>query len=147
MVGLCLCLPSGSAVAEPLRACIEPPKDNDLRRIRTRRAGLRHPGRWSDTWLPRRIIYVPAADSPGPANTGRVLRLCRSSLIYRSKPKYVRDTGAELILIILLVVGGIIYAIFASNPMSFDDLIELRFLPSRRRRRNPKSTTGVSPSP
>ncbi|HJV13604.1 MAG TPA: hypothetical protein VJ625_06895 [Propionibacteriaceae bacterium] len=52
-----------------------------------------------------------------------------------------------MILIILLVVGGIIYAIFASNPMSFDDLIELRFLPSRRRRRNPKGTTGVSPSP
>ena len=24
-----------------------------------------------------------------PANTGRVLRLCRSSLIYRSKPKSV----------------------------------------------------------
>ena len=43
-----------------------------------------------------------------------------------------RDTGAELILIILLA-GGIIYATFASNPMSFDDLIELRFLPSRRR--------------
>jgi hypothetical protein len=44
-----------------------------------------------------------------------------------------RDTGAELILIILLLAGGIIYATFASNPMSFDDLIELRFLPSRRR--------------
>jgi hypothetical protein len=54
-----------------------------------------------------------------------------------------RDIGAELILIILLVVGGIIYAIFASNPMSFDDLIELRFLPSRRRHRDPKSTTSV----
>jgi hypothetical protein len=36
-------------------------------------------------------------------------------------------------LIILLLAGGIIYATFASNPMSFDDLIELRFLPSRRR--------------
>jgi hypothetical protein len=48
-----------------------------------------------------------------------------------------RDTGAELILIILLL-GGIIYATFASNPMSFDDLIELRFLPSRRRHRDPE---------
>jgi hypothetical protein len=46
------------------------------------------------------------------------------------------DTGAELILIIILLAGGIIYATFASNPMSFDDLIELRFLPSRRRRRD-----------
>jgi hypothetical protein len=43
-----------------------------------------------------------------------------------------------LILIILLVAGGIIYATFASNPMSFDDLIELRFLPSRRRHRDPE---------
>jgi hypothetical protein len=43
-----------------------------------------------------------------------------------------------LILIILLLVGGIIYATFASNPMSFDDLIELRFLRSRRRRRDPE---------
>jgi hypothetical protein len=43
-----------------------------------------------------------------------------------------------LILIILLLAGGIIYAIFASNPMSFDDLIELRFLPSRRRHRDPE---------
>jgi hypothetical protein len=41
-----------------------------------------------------------------------------------------------LILIILLIAGGIIYAIFASNPMSFDDLIELRFLRSRRRQRD-----------
>jgi hypothetical protein len=41
-----------------------------------------------------------------------------------------------LILIILLFAGGIIYAIFASNPMSFDDLVELRFLPSRRRQRD-----------
>ena len=46
-------------------------------------------------------------------------------------------TGAELILILLLLAGGIIYATFASNPMSFDDLIELRFLPSRRRHRDP----------
>jgi hypothetical protein len=30
------------------------------------------------------------------------------------------------------------YATFASNPMSFDDLIELRFLPSRRRHRDPE---------
>jgi hypothetical protein len=28
---------------------------------------------------------------------------------------------------------ALFYATFASNPMSFDDLIELRFLPSRRR--------------
>ena len=48
------------------------------------------------------------------------------------------DTGAELILIILLLAGDIIYANFASNPMSFDDLIELRFLPSRRRHRDPE---------
>jgi hypothetical protein len=41
-------------------------------------------------------------------------------------------------LIILLLAGGIIYATFASNPMSFDDLIELRFLPSRRRHRDPE---------
>ena len=45
---------------------------------------------------------------------------------------------AQLILIILLLAGGIIYATFASNPMSFDDLIELRFLPSRRRQRDPE---------
>ena len=43
-----------------------------------------------------------------------------------------------MILIILLLAGGIIYATFASNPMSFDDLIELRFLPSRRRHRDPE---------
>ena len=43
-----------------------------------------------------------------------------------------------MILIILLVAGGLIYATFASNPMSFDDLIELRFLPSRRRHRDPE---------
>jgi hypothetical protein len=43
-----------------------------------------------------------------------------------------------LILIIILLAGGIIYATFASNPMSFDDLIELRFLPSRRRHRDPE---------
>ena len=41
-----------------------------------------------------------------------------------------------MILIVLLIAGGIIYATFASNPMSFDDLMELRFLPSRRRRRD-----------
>ena len=41
-----------------------------------------------------------------------------------------------MILIILLLAGGIIYATLASNPMSFDDLIELRFLPSRRRHRD-----------
>ena len=43
-----------------------------------------------------------------------------------------------MILIIILLAGGIIYATFASNPMSFDDLIELRFLPSRRRHRDPE---------
>jgi hypothetical protein len=43
-----------------------------------------------------------------------------------------------LILIIVLLAGGIIYATLASNPMSFDDLIELRFLPSRRRPRDPE---------
>jgi hypothetical protein len=43
-----------------------------------------------------------------------------------------------LILIILLLAGGIIYAIFACNPMSFDDLMELRFLPSRHRQRDPE---------
>ena len=43
-----------------------------------------------------------------------------------------------MILIIVLLAGGIIYATFASNPMSFDDLIELRFLPSRRRHRDPE---------
>jgi hypothetical protein len=41
-------------------------------------------------------------------------------------------------LIIVLLAGGLIYATLASNPMSFDDLIELRFLPSRRRPRNPE---------
>jgi hypothetical protein len=48
-----------------------------------------------------------------------------------------------LILIILLLAGGIIYATFASNPMSFDDLIDLRFLPSRRRHRD-RSTSSSS---
>ncbi|HKN45274.1 MAG TPA: hypothetical protein VJW23_15285 [Propionibacteriaceae bacterium] len=43
-----------------------------------------------------------------------------------------------MILIILLLAGGMIYATLASNPMSFDDLIELRFLPSRRRHRDPE---------
>ena len=43
-----------------------------------------------------------------------------------------------LIIIILLLAGGIIYVTFARNPMSFDDLIELRFLPSRRRHRDPE---------
>lgn len=46
---------------------------------------------------------------------------------------HTSETGAELILIILLLAGGIIYVTFARNPMSFDDLIDLRFLPSRRR--------------
>jgi hypothetical protein len=37
---------------------------------------------------------------------------------------------------IVLIVAGAIYATFATNPMSFDDLIEFRFLRSRRRRRD-----------
>ena len=41
-------------------------------------------------------------------------------------------------ILIFLLAAGIIYATFASNPMSFDDLIELRFLPSRRRHRDPE---------
>ena len=41
-----------------------------------------------------------------------------------------------MILIPLVLAAGIIYATFASSPMSFDDLIELRFLPSRRRPRD-----------
>ena len=36
---------------------------------------------------------------------------------------------------IVLIVAGVIYATFATNPMSFDDLIEFRFLRSRRRQR------------
>jgi hypothetical protein len=56
----------------------------------------------------------------------------------RIKSQVRRDTGAELILIIVLLAGGLIYATLASNPMSFDDLIELRFLPSRRRPRDPE---------
>ena len=36
----------------------------------------------------------------------------------------------ELIIAILITVG-ILYATFASNPYSFDDLIELKFLKSR----------------
>ena len=56
------------------------------------------------------------------------------SVTYGDQARGRRDKGAELILIIiLLLAGGIIYATFASNPMSLDDLIELRFLPSRRR--------------
>jgi hypothetical protein len=37
---------------------------------------------------------------------------------------------------IVLIVAGAIYATFATNPMSFDDLIEFRFLRSRRRQRD-----------
>lgn len=37
---------------------------------------------------------------------------------------------------IVLLLAGAVYATFASNPMSFDDLIELRFLRSRRRHRD-----------
>jgi len=40
------------------------------------------------------------------------------------------------LIFIVLLVAGAIYATFASNPMSFDDLIEFRFLRSRRRRRD-----------
>ena len=65
-----------------------------------------------------------------------MLRLCRLQPHLPHQAQVRRDIGAELILIILLVAGGIIYATFASNPMSFDDLIELRFLPSRRRHRD-----------
>jgi hypothetical protein len=64
------------------------------------------------------------------------LWLCRLQRHVPDQAQVYRDTGAELILIILLLAGGIIYAIFASNPMSFDDLIELRFLRSRRRQRD-----------
>jgi hypothetical protein len=68
-----------------------------------------------------------------------VLRLCRLQRRHLPDQAQVcRDTGAELILIILLLAGGIIYATFASNPMSFDDLMELRFLPSRRGHRDPE---------
>ena len=64
--------------------------------------------------------------------------LCRLQRHLPDQAQVCRDTGAELILIILLLAGGIIYATFASNPMSFDDLIDLRFLPSRRRHRDPE---------
>jgi hypothetical protein len=77
----------------------------------------------------RRIGHVPAANSPSTAHPASSTG---SALTAAGLPE-CRDTGAELILIILLLAGGIIYATFASNPMSFDDLIELRFLPSRRR--------------
>jgi hypothetical protein len=40
------------------------------------------------------------------------------------------------VIFIVLIVAGAIYATFASNPMSFDDLIEFRFLRSRRRQRD-----------
>ena len=40
----------------------------------------------------------------------------------------------ELILIVVFLGIGLLYATLASHPMSFDDLFELRFLPSRRRR-------------
>jgi hypothetical protein len=67
-----------------------------------------------------------------------VLRLSRLQPHRPDQAQLRRDTGAELILIIVLLAGGLIYATLASNPMSFDDLIELRFLPSRRRPRNPE---------
>ena len=67
-----------------------------------------------------------------------MLRLYRLQPHRPEQAQLRRDTGAELILIIVLLAGGFIYATFASNPMSFDDLIELRFLPSRRRPRNPE---------
>ena len=67
-----------------------------------------------------------------------MLRLSRLQPHLPHQAQVRPDIGAELILIILLVAGGIIYATFASNPMSFDDLIELRFLPSRRRHRDPE---------
>ena len=64
---------------------------------------------------------------------------------YRDPAHVRRGRGAELILIILLLAGGIIYATLARNPMSFDDLIELRFLPSRRRHRDPTTSSNSSP--
>jgi len=39
----------------------------------------------------------------------------------------------ELILIVVFLGVGLLYATLATHPMSFDDLIELRFLPSRKR--------------
>jgi hypothetical protein len=39
----------------------------------------------------------------------------------------------ELIFAAILIGAGLLYAIFATHPYSFDDLVELRFLPSRRR--------------
>ena len=48
---------------------------------------------------------------------------------------------------IVLIVAGVIYATLASNPMSFDDLIELRFLPSRRRPRDPEHSRQRNSAP
>jgi hypothetical protein len=73
-----------------------------------------------------------------PPIARRGFRLCRLQRHLPDQAEVRRGTGAELILIIVLLAGGIIYATFASNPMSFDDLIELRFLPSRRRHRDPE---------
>jgi hypothetical protein len=93
---------------------------------------------FTPSWLSLRtsegLVHVPADDAAWAAHTARP-RTAASAVV----PARLSDAqGAELILIILLVAGGIIYATFASNPMSFDDLIELRFLPSRRRHRDPE---------
>ena len=90
-------------------------------------------------------VYDPADDAAWAAQYGQAHQEIREkkrfgpagcSVTCQIQAQVRRDTGAELILIILLLAGGIIYASFASNPMSFDDLIELRFLPSRRRYRD-----------
>jgi hypothetical protein len=93
------------------------------------------------------LLHDPADDAAWAAQYGQahqetLEKKCFGSagcsVTYQIQAQLRRDTGAELILIILLLAGGIIYASFASNPMSFDDLIELRFLPSRRRNRDPE---------
>jgi hypothetical protein len=84
---------------------------------------------WPTLTTSEGLVHVPADAAAWAAHTARP-RTAGSAVIWGL------DTGAELILIIVLLAGGIIYATFASNPMSFDDLIELRFLPSRRRPRD-----------
>src|SRR6476659_1194637 len=51
----------------------------------------------------------------------------------------------ELIFVVILIVGGVVYATFATNPMHFDDLFELRFLPSRRRVMPTRESLGLNP--
>jgi hypothetical protein len=74
-------------------------------------------------------FVAPVYRTPGPEQFGLD---CHDH--HRRRDAF--GVGAELIWIILLLTGGIIYAILASTSMSFDDLIELRFLPSRRRHRD-----------